>query len=150
MKEWLRRFRLRHPEIATRKAQGLEVARARALCPIVAKSLYTNLEELYTTFHYPTSHIWNCDKSRVQAGRNGGVTVLAKRGSRSIHFIEPNQREHLSILSCINANGGSIPNFYILKGMYFLEDYIVGCEEGAVMEMQPNAWSYLQAGSHIS
>ena len=121
-KGWLRRFRLRYPEISTRKSQGLEVARARAVCPTVAETLYTNLEELYTTFQYPPSHIWNCDKSGVQAGRNGGVTMLAKPGSRAVHSIEPDQREHLSVLSCINAGGGCIPNFYILKGTYFLED----------------------------
>ena len=57
-----------------------------------------------------------------------------------MHSIEPNQREHLSVISCVNADGGSIPNFYILKGSYFLEDYIVRCKEGAVMGMQPNAW----------
>ena len=44
------------------------------------------------------------------------------------------------MLSCVNADGGSIPNFYILKGSYFLEDYIAKCELGAVMGMQPNAW----------
>ena len=57
-----------------------------------------------------------------------------------MHSIEPDQREHLSVLSCINAGGGSIPNFYILKGTYFLQDYIASCEEGVVMGMQPNAW----------
>ena len=66
--------------------------------------------------------------------------MLAKRGSRSVHSIEPDQREHLSVLSCINAGGGHISNFYILKGIYFLEDYIANCEDGAVMGMQPNAW----------
>ena len=114
--------------------------RASALCSATTETLYNNLEELYLTFHYPPSHIWNCDKSGVQAGRSGGATVLAKRGSRSVHSIEPDQREHLSVLSCINADGGSIPNFYILKGTFFLEDYIARCEDGAVMGMQPNAW----------
>ena len=66
--------------------------------------------------------------------------MLAKRDSRVVHSIEPDQREHLSILSCINAAGGCIPNFYILKGTYFLEDYIACCEAGAVMGMQSNAW----------
>ena len=66
--------------------------------------------------------------------------MLAKRGSRSVHAIEPDQREHLSLLSCINVDGGSIPNFYILKGSYFLEDYIARCKEAVVMGMQPNAW----------
>ena len=65
--------------------------------------------------------------------------MLAKRGSKPIHSIEPDQREHLSVLSCINTDGESIPNFYIFKGSYFLEDYIARCKEGAVMGMQPNA-----------
>ena len=65
---------------------------------------------------------------------------MAKRGSKSVYSVEPDQREYLSVLSCINARGGSVPNFYILKGTYFLQDYIAGCEEGAVMGMQPNAW----------
>ena len=56
-KSSLRRFRLRHPEIATRKSQGLEATRTHALYPTIAKTLYTNLEELYMTFHYPPSHI---------------------------------------------------------------------------------------------
>ena len=65
---------------------------------------------------------------------------MAKRGSKSVHFVESNQREHLLVLSCINAGKRPTPNFYILKGTYFLQDYIVGCEEGAVMGMQHNAW----------
>jgi hypothetical protein len=139
-KSWLRSFKLRHPELTSRKSQGLELGRARGLCPSSAASLYCNLEELYTSFHYPPSHIWNCDESGVQAGRSGGATVLAKMGSRSVHSIEPDQKEHLLVLSCINADGGCIPNFYILKGTYFLKDYVKGCEESAVMAMHPNAW----------
>ena len=76
----------------------------------------------------------------MQARRARGAIVLARRGSRSVHSIEPDQKEHLSILSCVNVDGGCIPNFYILKGCYFLQDYIANCEEGAVMGMQPNAW----------
>ena len=139
-KGWLRRFRSRHPEISSRCSQGLEVARARALCSITAESLYANLERLYTAYIYLPTHIWNYDESGVQAGRAGGATVLARRGSRSVHSIELDRKEHLSVLSCVNADGGCIPNFYILKGCYFLQDSIANCEEGAVMGMQPNAW----------
>ena len=137
---WLRRFRSRHLEIASRRSQGLEVARARSLCPATTETLYGNLETLYTTHNYPPDHIWNCDESGVQASRSGGATVLARRGSRSVHSIEPDQREHLSVLNYKNASGGYMPNFYILKGIYFREDYIANCEDGAVMGMQPNVW----------
>ena len=65
---------------------------------------------------------------------------MVKCGSKSVHSVERDQREHLLVLSCINAEGRSIPNFYILKGTYFLQDYIASGEEGAVMGMQPKAW----------
>ena len=100
-KGWLRKFRLRYPEIATKKSQGLEINRACALCPIVAETLYTNLEELYIRFQYPLGHIWNCDKSGVQGGKSNGATILAKWESKYVHTIEPDQREHLLVLSCI-------------------------------------------------
>jgi hypothetical protein len=133
-KSWLRSFRQRHPEISSRKSQGLEMGRARGLCSLNAASLYCTLEKLYNSFKYPPSHIWNYDESGVQAGRSGvqagrsgvqagrsrGAIVLVKMGSKSVHSVEPDQREHLSVLSCINAQGGCIPNFYILKGTYFL------------------------------
>ena len=115
--------------------QGLEVARARALCPATAETQYANLERLYTSYNYPTNHIWNCDKSNVQAQRCGGTTVLAKRSSTFVHSIEPNQKEHLRVLSCLNASICYIPNFYILKDSYFLEDYIAYYEEDVVMGM---------------
>ena len=139
-KSWLKSFRQRHPELVARKSQPLELGRARGLCPNTVETLYCNLKDLYNTFKYPAGHIWNCDESGVQAGRSGGATVLAKLGSKSVHAIEPDQREHLSVLSCINAEGGKIPNFYILKGTYFLKDYVGKCEPDAVMAMQPNAW----------
>ena len=59
--------------------------------------------------------------------------MSTKRGSMSMHSIELDQQEHLSVLSCINIDGRSIPNFYILKGIYFLEDYIASCEDSIVM-----------------
>jgi hypothetical protein len=66
--------------------------------------------------------------------------VLARTGNMSIHSIKLDQREHFSILSCINADGGCIPNFYILKETYFRDDYVKRCEKNAIMAMQPKVW----------
>ena len=87
-KSWLRHFRLGHPELALRNIQGLEIGHARGLCPTRAANLYSNLEELCTSFYYPPSHIWNCDENGVQAERSGGATILARIGSRLVHYIE--------------------------------------------------------------
>ena len=87
-KGWLRRFLRRHPKLATRRSQGLKVVSTGSLCSTTTETLYSNLEFLYTSYNYPPTHIWNCNELGVQAKRSGGATMLAKRGSRSVHSIE--------------------------------------------------------------
>jgi hypothetical protein len=67
--------------------------------------------------------------------------VIAKRGSRVVHSIIPDEREWLSCLVYINATGSSIPSFYnIFRGRRFRKNYIEHCEAGATMAMQKRAW----------
>ena len=40
--------------------------------------------------------------------------AVAKGGVRQVYTISPHERKHISVLSCINEDGGCIPNFYIL------------------------------------
>jgi hypothetical protein len=67
----------------------------------------------------------------VQAGRECGGMVIAKRGSRAAHSIIHDSREWLSYLVCINASSLAIPSFYIFRGKRFQRNYIECCETGA-------------------
>ena len=145
---WVRWFKKRHPDLIMRQSQGLEFARAKGLCAENVASFYNNLEQAYQTHNYPPEHIWNCDESGAQAGRNGGGLVWAKKGSKTVHSLMPNEREWLTVLSCVNASGESIPAFYIFKGKRMRENYIAKCEDGASMAMQPEAWMTTQLFSH--
>jgi hypothetical protein len=118
----------------------LETAHARALSRKNVDSFYDNLKTLYSSHNYPPERIWNCDETGAQAGREGGGIVIAKKGSRAVHSIIPDQREWLSCLVCINAAGSSIPSFYTFRGKRFRRNYIEHCEAGATMAMQGKAW----------
>jgi hypothetical protein len=137
---WLRWFRRRHPELSLRLAQGLDAKRARNLFAENVTSFYENLSSLYDTHAYSPAHIWNCDETGVQAGRNGGAYVLEKTGSCTVNQVVPDEREWLTVLTCVNAAGESIPNFYIFRGKRFRRNYIEFCEEGATMAMSSKAW----------
>jgi hypothetical protein len=139
-KGWMKWFCRRHPDLTLRKPQGLESARARGLCLEAVQSFYKNLGELYEKHNYESSHVWNCDETRVQAGCQARTHVLAKKGSRTVYSVLPDEREWMSILTCINAARQSIPSFYIFRGKRFLRNYIKNCEDGAAMAMQPKAW----------
>ena len=137
---WVRWFKKRHPELTLRTSQGLDFARARGLYPENVASFYSNLEQLYRTHRYGPENIWNCDESGAQASRNGGGLVWARKGSQTVHSLMPNEREWITVLSCINASGQSIPGFYIFRGKRLMDNYIEGCEDGATMAMQPEVW----------
>ena len=137
---WACWFKKRHANLPLCQSQGLDVARAKGLCPANVSTFYRNLEELYEKHQYPPQHIWNYDESGAQAGRNGGGQVWAKRGSRYVHIVVPNEHEWLTVLTYINVVGQSIPGFYIFKSKRIRRNYIIHYEDGATMAMQPKAW----------
>ena len=136
---WLKWFKNRHPQFIARVAQGLEMGRAKALCPMNVATFYDNLETMYTTDGYAADHIWNVDESGAQSGKEGGK-VLARKGQRHVQIIIPNGTESLTVLSAINASGEIIPNFYIFRGWQRRRDYIVFYEPFATMAMQKKGW----------
>jgi hypothetical protein len=145
---WIHWFKKRHPNLTLRTSQGLDFARARDLCLDKVASFYRNLEELYKTHKYAPENIWNCDESGAHARRNGSGLVWALRGSRIVHSLIPNEREWVTVLSCINASGQSIPRSYIFRGKRVMHNYIELCEDGATMAMQLEGWMTATLISH--
>ena len=76
----------------------------------------------------------------MQANKNGHTKVFAPRGTRNVQVVVPNEREHITILNAISANGDILPNMYIFKGVKVRKKYIALCEEGAIIGMQKKGW----------
>ena len=66
--------------------------------------------------------------------------MWARKGSRSVHKVLPNEREWITNLTCVNAAGDHIPSFYIFRGKRLRSNYILQCEDGATMAMQTKVW----------
>ena len=116
--------------------QGLDLNRARNLCPSMVQSFYENLEDLYKQEEYQPSYIWNVDESGANASRNRMEKVFAPKEARSVHTITPNEREWISVLTSIKVSRDLIPNYYIFKGVRARRDYLAFCEYGATFGMQ--------------
>ena len=139
-RSWLYWFQKRHIQLVLKQAQGLEVNRVKNLCPSMVQVFYENLENLYNKYHYQPSEIWNVYESKANASKNGVGRVFAAKGTRSVHSMIPNEREWLSVLTTINANGDTISNFYIFKGIRPRGNYLALCESGATYGMQKKGW----------
>ena len=83
--------------------------------PTTIQAFYSNLLQLYNTYTYTPSHIWNVDDSSCNASKSGLSKVLARKGTRHVHAQIPNEREWLSVYTSINAGGGTIPYFFYLQ-----------------------------------
>ena len=116
--------------------QPLNHKRARVVNPESVDEFYSNLAIMYNIHHYLPNCVWNIDETGCQATQSGQAKVFAKRGVRGIRKIVPEEREWMSVLSTINASGQTIPNYYIFKGIRKLRDYIIFCEERAMLGMQ--------------
>jgi hypothetical protein len=87
------------------------------LCPKVAGSFYTNLQEICSKHNNRGTHIWNIDEIGAQAGRQGIAHVLAKKRSKGVYSMILDENKWLFILAYVNAARQSIPSFYIFRGL---------------------------------
>jgi len=82
------------------KAQGL-IANSCNL-------FYQNVTSLYTQHQYKLDHIWNYDETRIQARKQLGARVIAKKGSHQVHNTILKSRKWLTMNYAMNTIGGSI------------------------------------------
>ena len=123
-----------------RSPQGLDQKRARSLNPNTTRRFYENLLQLYEEHQYKECQIWNLDESGAMANKNGLARVLARRGARGVQSIVPDSREWITVLTCVNAAGHFLPNFYIFKGVRNTKNYTCLCEPGATQGLQKKGW----------
>ena len=136
-RSWLRWFLCRHSNISLRSPQVLEQKRAKSLNPSTTRRFFQNLSDLYEQHQYKQCQIWNLDESSAMANKNGTTKVLAKKGARTMQTIAPGSRKWITVLSCVNAVGQCLPNFYIFKGVRNTnKNYTILCEEGATQGLQ--------------
>ena len=106
---------------------------------MVHKFFNENLQKIYKDQEFQSTYIWNVDEFGANASRNEVGKVLATVNSRKVYTIIPNEREWISVLICINANGGSISNYYIFKGVKAERNYLALCENGSTFGLQKRA-----------
>jgi hypothetical protein len=74
-------------------------------------------------------------------GGNSSIKVVAKKCSKSMRHTIADDREWMSIMTCVNAVGSSIPNMYIFKKKTRpIIDYIRNCEPNVAMHVMAKKW----------
>ena len=116
---WYRGLQKRHPEIVIRRQEKLSHSRACMLNGHTVVKYMLDFNKLLTSLHLHNKpgHVYNMDETGLQMEHQPtGVHVLARKGTRAIPGRVSNSRENITIVSCVNAAGETIPPMFIAKG----------------------------------
>lgn len=114
---WPRRFRERHPELAIKWTSGLEECRARNLNPPIVSKYFDMYGQLIRKYNI-SSNLYNMDEKGIQLGvGNRSRPVLVDRDQKSIQSIQPGNRELVTIIECLCADGSALHPTVIFEGV---------------------------------
>ncbi|XP_045469363.1 uncharacterized protein LOC123677011 [Harmonia axyridis] len=117
-RKWMALFYKRHPEVARRKSQMLNPARARKLNRHIVQEYFKKLEEVLTDlnlFNQPQL-IYNMDEKCCRLTLHHQQHVLSRKGAKRVHLIAPEHAESAKVVACGNALGQCIPPMILFKG----------------------------------
>lgn len=102
---WLRRFRSRHPEIATISSRSLEASRFEGTSYDRINSFFDQLSSLYGTRPYDSDSIWNFDETGYALGTSQSIKVLVTIEDKMNFKKVPGRQEWITTIECVGASG---------------------------------------------
>ncbi|XP_064292309.1 uncharacterized protein LOC135309819 [Plodia interpunctella] len=138
-KKWLRLFLKRHPELARRKAQMMNPARAQKLNKDIVRdhfSKYKSVLDKLGMEHKPES-IYNIDEKNCRISLHHQQEVLTAKGRKRVHQIANEHAESVTVVGCGNAIGSAIPPMILFKGKRLKPEYQDNLPPGSLVKMTP-------------
>ncbi len=113
---WIYRFIKRNPDLKLRWTQGLESPRAGALNEAIVAEFYRILAETVEKYQVKPENIYNMDEKGVQLGIGMRARVLVDRNQKNVHTVTDGNKELVTMLETVSANGAALPPMAIFKG----------------------------------
>jgi hypothetical protein len=91
-----------------KKMQGLETAHAKALNQFAVGDFFDMLDELIKEYDIVPENLYNMDEKGVQLGIGAKVAVLVDRDQKMAYSIEDGNRELVTVIEAICADGSTV------------------------------------------
>ncbi|KAG8356579.1 hypothetical protein FVEN_g12836 [Fusarium venenatum] len=118
---WAHNFIKRQPELKTRLFRRYNYQRAKCEDPTIIRGWFRLIENTIAKYGIQSDNIWNFNKTGFMMGimQSGMVVTGAERQGRP-KSVQPGNREWITVIQAISAEGQSIPPFIISAGQYYL------------------------------
>lgn len=110
---WITRFLNRHPQLSSKFSTQVRIVKSD---PKIIKQAFDVLGSMICTFNIIPRNIYNMDEKGLQMGKSARVKVICVRGRRSPPLMKDGNRELVTAVETIGADGTVLPPMIILKG----------------------------------
>lgn len=114
---WPKRFLRRHSDLKVKMTVALEKARAKALNKSAVNGFYDMLEKIIEEYNIVPGNIYNMDEKGLQLGIGARVAALVDRDQKLVYSIEDGNRELVTVIEAVCADGSMIHPSMIFQGV---------------------------------
>lgn len=115
-KNWISQFLNRHPILATKLAVRMDRQRVYANNPITISDHFRKLGKIIRSEGIKPRAITNVDEKGIMLGFSSKTKVITQRGKRNPHVKQHGEREMVTLVEAVTADGYIFPTFLITKG----------------------------------
>ncbi|KAJ3534342.1 hypothetical protein NM208_g7577 [Fusarium decemcellulare] len=121
---WAHNFVKRHPDLKTRFFRKYDYQRAKCEDPAIIRNWFTLVANTISKYGIRSDDIYNFDETGFLMGMiaSGMVVTGAERRSKP-KSVQPGNREWITVIQAINAEGWAIQPFIIGAGQYHLANW---------------------------
>lgn len=121
-KNWPDRFMTKYAHrISTKWGVSLDSIRAKTVTPASVEHYFNLLEDTLQTHNIQPHNIYGFDESGFPLGGGKKTRVISPTGSGAQKIQRGGDKENVTVMATICANGTNVPPVVIFKGHYFLE-----------------------------
>ncbi|KAG6990148.1 Tigger transposable element-derived protein 6 [Fusarium oxysporum f. sp. conglutinans] len=148
-KRWAHNFVKRQPELKTRLFRRYDYQRAKCEDPTIIRGWFRLVQNTIAKYGIRSDDIWNFDETGFMMGLiMAGMAVTGSERQGRPKSVQPGNREWITVIQAINAEGQSIAPFIIGAGQYHLANWYRESNLPAdwVIATSQNGWTNNELG----
>jgi hypothetical protein len=123
-KNWASNFVKRQQELKTRFNRKYDYQRAKCEDPTLIREWFALVKNTIAKYGITLADIYNFDETGFMMGViSSGVVVTGSEKRGRPKSVQPGNREWVTVIQGINAQGCSIPPFIVAAGQYHLSSW---------------------------
>ncbi|EGU83431.1 hypothetical protein FOXB_06053 [Fusarium oxysporum f. sp. conglutinans Fo5176] len=143
-KRWAINFIKRQPELKTRFQRRYDYQRAKCEDPTVIRNWFKLVQNSIAKYGIRSDDIWNFDETGFMMGViSSGIVITSSERHGRPKSVQPGNREWVTAVQAINAEGQAIDPFIVVTGQYHLANWYRECDLPGdwVIATSQNGWT---------